>query len=223
MTKHTNSSHVIRNKPDSQRRELKHPKMSLVCFFKRRWPTCVDKKEERMMMMKDDERKLYLASCEPEMQTVPRETRRVVWDARMSFNAVVILTDEETRQLTDASRETYTMQWVDTDKNALLRGENDCVCVPAEHKGRFIGCGDFETTEGLRADPLAGNVDSHNIFCSWYAQHSRLHSLIRFHERILPRIRNRSNLAVSCSERRSYNWSNFGFASTHLRYIGCKG
>ena len=47
-------------------------------------------------MMKDDERKLYFAYCPPEMQTVPRETRRVVWETRMSFNAVGILTDEET-------------------------------------------------------------------------------------------------------------------------------
>ena len=55
--------------------------------------------EERMLMKKDDERKLYIAYCPPEMQTVPRETRRVVWETRMSFSAVVILTDEESRQL----------------------------------------------------------------------------------------------------------------------------
>ena len=36
--------------------------------------------EERMLMKKDDERKLYIAYCPPEMQTVPRETRRVVWE-----------------------------------------------------------------------------------------------------------------------------------------------
>ena len=34
--------------------------------------------EERMLMMKDDERKCYFAFCPPEMQTVPRE-RRDVW------------------------------------------------------------------------------------------------------------------------------------------------
>ena len=129
-------------------------------------------------MMKDDERKLDFAHCPPEMQTAPRETRRVVWESRMSFNAVdIILTDEETRQLTDASRETYPMQQVDTDKNSHLRGDKDYVWVRAEHKGRLIGYGDFETTEGLPADPLAGNVASQNIFCSWYAQaHVSTHS-----------------------------------------------
>ena len=90
-----------------------------------------------------------------------RETRRAVWETRMSFNAVVILTDEETRELTDASRDTYPTQRVERDKNAHLRGDNAYVCVPAEHKGRLVGYGDFETTEGLRADLLAGSVDSH--------------------------------------------------------------
>ena len=73
----------------------------------------------------------------------------------MSFSAVVILTDEETRQLTDAGGEIYPMKWVDTGKNAHLQGDNDHVCVHSEHKGRVIGHGDFETTEGLRADPPA--------------------------------------------------------------------
>ena len=38
-------------------------------------------------------------------------------------------------------------------------------------------------------------MDSHNIVCSWRVS-SRLHSLMRFHERILPRTRNRSNHAL---------------------------
>ena len=33
----------------------------------------------------------------------------------------------------------------------------------------------------------------------------------------------RPNLAVSYSERRSYKWSDLGFASAHPRYNGCKG
>ena len=95
----------------------------------------------------------------------------------MRFNAVDILTDEETRQLTDASREAYPMQRVDTDKNAHLRRDNDYDCVLAKHKGRLVGYGDIETTEGLRTDPLAGDVDSPNIFCSWCAQaHVSIHS-----------------------------------------------
>ena len=61
----------------------------------------------------NEERKCCFA---PKVQTVPRETRRGVWEKWMSFNAVVILTDKETRQLTDASREIYPTQRVDTDK-----------------------------------------------------------------------------------------------------------
>ena len=67
------------------------------------------------------------------------ETRRVAWATQMSFNAVDILTDEETRQLTDAGRGTYPMQRVDTSKNTHLRGDNVYVCVLARHKGRLVG------------------------------------------------------------------------------------
>ena len=35
----------------------------------------------------------------------------------------------------------------------------------------------WETTEGLRTDSLAGDVDSHNIVCSWCAQaHVSIHA-----------------------------------------------
>ena len=45
----------------------------------------------------------------------------------MKFNAGVVLTDEEVRQLTEAGSEIYPMKWVDADKNAYLRRDNDCV------------------------------------------------------------------------------------------------
>ena len=47
------------------------------------------------------------------------------------------------------------MQRVDTDENAHLRRDNEYVCAFAKHKGRLVGCEELETTEGLRADPLA--------------------------------------------------------------------
>ena len=80
----------------------------------------------------------------------------------MSFNAVVILTDEEVRQPTGAGREIYPVQRVDTDINAHLRRDDDYVSVPAKYKRRLIGYRDFETTKELRRF----NVDSHNIVCS---------------------------------------------------------
>ena len=41
----------------------------------------------------------------------------------------------------------------------------------------MAGCGNFETTEGLRTDSPAGDVDSHNIVYSWCAQaHVSIHA-----------------------------------------------
>ena len=116
----------------------------------RQWRENVD--EERRWK----EHVLYMLSAW-DANYFQRETRRVIRQTRTSFNAVDILTGEETRQFTDASRETYPMQRV--YKNGHLWGDSDFVC--------FFVYGDFETTEGHRADPLVGNVDSHNIFCVW--------------------------------------------------------
>ena len=89
----------------------------------------------------------------------------------MSYDdAVVILADGKTRQLTGVSRKISLMQWVDTDGNTHLRGDNDFVRVLAKHKGRTAGLADPETTKLLRADPLAFKVDAHNIVYSWCTQ-----------------------------------------------------
>ena len=152
------------------------------------------------------------------------ERRDVSCGTQMSFNAVDILIDEETRQPTDASREIYPMRRVDTDKNAHLRGDNDFACVPAKHKGRLAGYGDVETTEGLRADPLAGSMDSNNIVCSWCAQaHVSSHSCDFTNGYSQGQEIDRILLYRIPKEGVSYTWSNFGFASTHPRYNGCKG
>ena len=57
----------------------------------------------------------------------------------MKFNAGIILTDEEVRQLTEAGCEMYPMKWVDTDENAHLRRDNDYVSAPAKYKSRLVG------------------------------------------------------------------------------------
>ena len=88
----------------------------------------------------------------------------------MKFNAGVLLTDEEVRQLTETGSQIYPMKWVDTDKNASLRRDNDCGSVPAKYMSRLVSCSNFETTEGLRTDSPAGDVDSQKIVCSWCAQ-----------------------------------------------------
>ena len=47
----------------------------------------------------------------------------------MKFNAGVVLTDEELRQLPEAGSEICPMKWVDAEENAYLRRDNDCVVL----------------------------------------------------------------------------------------------
>ena len=132
--------------------------------------------KKKVLKKKDGERNLHCPSCTPDVQAALRETRRTEWNKLIKFNAGVILTDEEVRQLTEAGCEIYLMKWVDTDKNAYLRRDNDYVSVTAKCRSRLVGCGNFETTKGLRADSPGGHVDSHNIVCSWCAQaHVSIH------------------------------------------------
>ena len=42
--------------------------------------------------------------------------------------------------------------------------------VAVKFKSGQVGCGTFETKEGLRTDSPAGDMDSHDIVCSWCAQ-----------------------------------------------------
>ena len=84
----------------------------------------------------------------------------------MKFSAGVVLTDEEVRQLTEAGSEIYPMKWVDTDKTRIYE-ETTIMYLFLES----------ETTEGLRTDSPAGDVDSNNIVCSWCAQaHVPIHA-----------------------------------------------
>ena len=65
------------------------------------------------------------------------------------------------RQLTEAGCEIYPMKCIDTDHNVYLRRDSDFVSVLAKYYSRLVGCGNFETTEGLRTDSPAGGVDPH--------------------------------------------------------------
>ena len=90
---------------------------------------------ERMSMTENDEEKIYFAYHASKMQDVSRETRRAIRETQMSYDAVVILTERKTRQLTDVRRKISPMQRVDTYGNSHLRGDDDYVRVPAKHKG----------------------------------------------------------------------------------------
>ena len=83
----------------------------------------------KVLNKKDGERNLHFPSCALDVQAALRETRRIEWNKWMKFNAGIILTDEEVRQLSEGGCEIYPMKWVDTDKNAYLRRDSDfCLC-----------------------------------------------------------------------------------------------
>ena len=85
------------------------------------------------------------------------------------FNAGVILTRDEVKELLDSGVKVSPMQWVETDKNAHKR--RDGVKVEPELKSRLVGCGNFEEDmyNELRTDSPAGDVDAHNLVLSWCA------------------------------------------------------
>ena len=66
--------------------------------------------KKKLLKKKDGERNLHFGSCPSEVQAALRETRRARWKKWLSFNARVILADEEVRQLTEAGCEIYPMQ-----------------------------------------------------------------------------------------------------------------
>ena len=43
--------------------------------------------------------------------------------------------------------------------------------VPTDLKSRLVGCGNFEDTDGLRADSPTVDVEVHNLVFSWCASH----------------------------------------------------
>ena len=77
------------------------------------------------------------------------------------------MTDNEVSQLTHSGCEIYPLQWMEVDENAHLCRGNDYSAVPPRYKSRLVGCGNFGTTEDVRANSPAADVDSHNSVCSW--------------------------------------------------------
>ena len=85
----------------------------------------------------------------------------------MKFNAAKLLSDAEAKELFDLGLKAMPMQWVESDKNYHKRRDNKIVEMLL--KSRLVGCGNFEDTPGLRTDSPAGDVDAHNLVCSWCA------------------------------------------------------
>ena len=106
----------------------------------------------------------------PRCKTFPEKQDVRYGKHRRVTTLLFFLTDRKTRHLTGASREISPMQRVDIDGNSHLQGDDVHVRVPTKHKGRTTRHADHETTEGFRADPPPGNVDSYNIVYSWCIQ-----------------------------------------------------
>ena len=66
--------------------------------------------KKKVPKKKDGERNLHFPSCTPDVQAALRETRRIEWNRWMRFNAGIVVTDEEVRQLTEAGSEIYPMK-----------------------------------------------------------------------------------------------------------------
>ena len=100
-------------------------------------------------------------SCSLDVQAALRET---------SFNAGVVLSDEEVRLLTESGYNIFifTVQWVEVDKNAHQRRKNDGSTVLSKYKSRLVRCRNFETTDGLHPDSLAAYLVCTVSCFSWF-------------------------------------------------------
>ena len=79
---------------------------------------------KKLLKKKDSERNLHFASFPPEVQAALRERRDVSNGKKWtSFNASVVLTDEEVRQLTEASCEIYPLQGGYGQKRTFSMGQ----------------------------------------------------------------------------------------------------
>ena len=182
VTKHKNCSYALQNTAEPQRRDLKRFKMSLFFVPKgalrtsEEWISSCEnmvgmrQSNKKKLLKKDGERNFHSILSARRASCCQRETRHADCKKWMSFNAGVILTNEEVHQLRDAGCAIYPMHWIEVDRNAHLRRDRDKVSVLVKYKSRLVGCGNFETTAGLRTDSPAGDAHSHNIACSWCAQ-----------------------------------------------------
>ena len=118
---------------------------------------------------KDGDKNLHFASCSADIQAGLRKSRVKEWQKWKEFNAGIILSKDELQKLVQEGVKVSPMQWIETDKNAHKRRDDNK--VPQELKSRLVGCGNFEETEGLRTDSPTGDVDAHNLVFSWCASH----------------------------------------------------
>ena len=116
---------------------------------------------------KDGDKNLNFNACTPDIQKGLRKSRAAEWQKWKKFNAGVILSRAELEELLDAGVKVNPMQWIETDKNAHKRRDDNK--IPPELKSRLVGCGNFEDVEGLRTDSPTGDADAHNLVFSWCA------------------------------------------------------
>ena len=113
------------------------------------------------------------------MHAALRETRRTEWKKWQNFNAGVILTNEEVRQLTEAGCEIYLVKWVDADRQKTRICEEITIMFLFLQSTRV----DWLVVETSRQRKDFAQIlqlvkrISHDIVCSWCAQaHVSIHS-----------------------------------------------
>jgi len=97
---------------------------------------------------KDGDKNLRFTDCTPDMQAGLLRSREAEWDKWTTFNAGVVLQEQEIKELRDAGITIQLMQWVETDKAAHKRREGGPFVEPIL-KSRLVGCGNFEDTDGI--------------------------------------------------------------------------
>jgi hypothetical protein len=124
-------------------------------------------RSKKPVRAKDGDKNLRYSQCDPHIQKGLRKARAEEWKKWQKFNAGVILSKPEVDQLTNEGVTIQPMQWVETDKNAHKRRDDNS--VTPELKSRLVGCGNFEETQGLRTDSPTADVDAHNLIFSFCA------------------------------------------------------
>ena len=86
--------------------------------------------KKKVLKKNDDQRILDFPSCTCDVRAFFREAGRNEWIKWMTFNAGIILSDQEVRQLTEADREMYPMKWLIQTKTRIHQ-ERATMFLPA--------------------------------------------------------------------------------------------
>lgn len=89
-------------------------------------------------------------------------SRTVEWKKRKHFNAATRISKAEGDQMVAEGVELIPTDWVDNDKNARLRTQENPIAI--KHKSRLVGRGDLEKYESRSDSPTVSEEGQVLIF-----------------------------------------------------------